>query len=127
MLLINKRLSEIATCLIAVALSVWSMPASAQMGPATWGNPNQPWGVRRPVTAADSMLVADYRSGHKQPVIETSFTSPGELQSQWALQSDDKWNLKSCRLPENIVTTNAGLQLQTLAATKAMQNGPPAR
>ena len=96
----------------------WSMPAVAQMGPAKWGNPNQSWGTRRPVTDKDRALVANYRSGHKQPVIETNFTSPDELHSQWDLQTDDKSDLKSCRLPENIVTTNTGLQLQTLAATK---------
>ncbi len=88
------------------------------LGPPTWGNPNQPWGTRRPVTAADRALIAIYRSGHKQPVILTNFTSQDELESQWVLQSDDRTDLKSCRLPENIVTTDSGLQLQTLSATK---------
>ena len=88
------------------------------LGPPTWGNPNQPWGVRRSVTAEDRALIASYRSGKKQPVISTNFTSKDELSSQWLLQTDDKADLKSCRLPENIVTTSSGLQLQTLPATK---------
>ncbi|WP_183572610.1 hypothetical protein HDF18_05125 [Mucilaginibacter sp. X5P1] len=30
------------------------------LGPPTWGNPNQPWGTRRPVTAADRALIARF-------------------------------------------------------------------
>jgi hypothetical protein len=118
MLLIIRRFYKITPYLMTGIMLAWSMPAAAQMGPAKWGNPNQSWGTRRPVTDKDRALIANYRSGHKQPVIETSFTSPDELHSQWDLQTDDRSFLKSCRLPENIVTTNTGLQLQTLAATK---------
>ena len=44
---------------IGSAFALWSpKPMAAPMGPATWGNPNQPWGTRRPVTAADRTLIA---------------------------------------------------------------------
>ncbi len=87
------------------------------MGAPTWGNPDQTWGFRRPVTAEDRALIASYRSGRKTPVLETRFTDPAELQSQWSLESDDRANLKSCRLPQNVVTTRDGLRLQTLTAS----------
>ncbi|GLS16996.1 hypothetical protein GCM10007874_00110 [Labrys miyagiensis] len=84
------------------------------MAPATWGTPNQPWGTRRPVTAADRALIARYRAG--RPAIETNFTDPAELRAQWTLQADDRSDLRSCRQPANVVTTPAGLQLRTTAA-----------
>lgn len=90
-------------------------PMAAPMGPATWGNPNQPWGTRRPVTAADRALIAQYRS--RRPAFETDFTNPERLQSQWALQTDDRSDLKSCRLPANVVATPGGLQLRTIATS----------
>jgi hypothetical protein len=105
---------------IGLAVGLWSAApplAAAEMSPATWGNPDQPWGVRRPVAAADRALIASYRSGRKTPALETNFADPTELQSQWALQSDDRSDLKSCRQPQNVVAGPAGLELRTLAAT----------
>jgi hypothetical protein len=90
--------------------------AARPLGPAIWGNPNQPWGVRRSVTDADRALIATYRSGHGQPVLQEDFTHPAELQTLWSLQSDDQSKLKSCRRPENVVITSNELQLRTLNA-----------
>jgi hypothetical protein len=102
---------------LAIALlSAAPLLAADQMSPPTWGNPNQPWGTRRPITAADQALIASYRSGHKQPLWSTGFTDPAELQSQWTLQSDNPWNLKSCRQPRNVTAGPAGLELKTLDA-----------
>lgn len=112
-----KRSFRLLICLVAALLS--ASPLSPQtMGLVTFFNPNQPWGERRPVTAADRALIASYRSGRKKPVIDTNFTNPAELQSQWSLQSDDRGNLQSCRQPRNVVTTPTGLELRTLDAVK---------
>jgi beta-glucanase (GH16 family) len=83
------------------------------LGPPTWGNPDRPWGIRRPVTQADRALIAKYRDGSANPVFVTDFSRPDSLQSQWNFISDDY--LKSCRRPQNVVATSGGLQLQTLA------------
>jgi hypothetical protein len=104
---------------IGVAITLWfvlPIMAAAQMSPPTWGNPNRAWGTRRPVTAADQALIASYRSGHKKPLFATDFTNPADLQSQWVLQSDNPWNLKSCRQPRNVIATSTGLELKTLDA-----------
>lgn len=106
-------------CLMLVPLTLLISQASAATpeGPATWGNPDHPWGVRRAVTDADRALIASYRSHAQQPVLEESFTNPAELQSLWSLQSDDNPGLKSCRRPANAVITSNELQLRTLNAT----------
>ena len=97
--------------------SVLAQHAATPLGPATWGNPNQPWGVRRAITNADRALIDSYRSGHRQPVLKEDFTNPAELETSWMLQSDDNPGLKSCRRPENVVITSNELQLRTLDAT----------
>jgi beta-glucanase (GH16 family) len=101
---------------IGLAVALW-MPKlmAAPMGPATWGNPNQSWGTRRPVTAADRAQTARDRS--RRPMFETDFTNSSVLQSQWTLQTDDRSDLQSCRLPANVVATPGGLQLRTTAAS----------
>jgi beta-glucanase (GH16 family) len=65
------------------------------------------------MTAADRAKIAAYRK--KKPEAETTFTKSEDLDG-WTLETDDKWNLKSCRLPANIVTSASGLDLQTLDA-----------
>ena len=50
--------------------------AAIALGPATWGNPDRPWGTRRPVTSADRAVVAEYRAGHRQPFLDTKFANP---------------------------------------------------
>jgi hypothetical protein len=35
--------------------------------PIYWGSPDNPWGRRRPVTAADRAATQRYRSGTKRP------------------------------------------------------------
>jgi hypothetical protein len=107
----------IAAFVLATALGLQGSFAATLSGPPTWGNPNQPWGVRRPVTADDRALIQRYRSEHKQPLIATNFSNPAELQSLWTLQSDDQPFLKSCRRPENVVITSNELQLRTLGST----------
>jgi hypothetical protein len=111
-----RRFRGLALALVGAAAALWaSMSLAAPMGRATWGNPNQRWGTRRPVTAADRVLVACYRSGHL--TLETDFTDPVVLKSQWTLQSDDRPDLKSRRLPANVVSMPGGLQLRTTATT----------
>jgi len=77
-----------------------TVSAATLSGPAGWGNPNRPWGIRQQVTDADRVLIAKYRSGIQKPVIEEHFIDPAELTSLWELQSDDNPGLKSCRRPK---------------------------
>jgi hypothetical protein len=88
-------------------------------GAVTWGSPDQPYGKRRTVTAADRKAIQAYRSGSTAPIFLTNFTDPTELQSDWNLVSDDnQWgDFQSCRRPANVVATPAGLELKTLIAT----------
>lgn len=111
-----KGALNIWLALLAAYVALAPRSAVAQMAPPTWGNPDQPWGTRRPVTAADQALIASYRSAGKAPVFQTNFTDPAELQSQWLLQSDDNWSLMACRQPHSVVATPTGLQLRTQAA-----------
>jgi hypothetical protein len=121
-----KELSISATFMAALVISCAALlapvdapaqRAATPLGPATWGNPNQPWGVRRSVTDADRALIESYRSGRGRSVLKEDFTNPAELQTLWMLQSDDNPGLKSCRRPENVVITSNELQLRTLTAT----------
>jgi hypothetical protein len=91
--------------------------AAAPLGPATWGNPSQPWGVRRPVNQADRTRIATFRSDKKHTPIEMHFTDPLEIRAQWSLQSDDSPGLRSCRRPTNVAATSSGLILKTLKAS----------
>jgi beta-glucanase (GH16 family) len=93
--------------------------ATKLSGPVTWGSPDQPYGKRRAVTAADRKAIQSYRSGSMAPIFSTNFTSPAELQSDWDLVSDDnQWGtFQSCRRPDNVVATPAGLDLKTMLAT----------
>ncbi len=101
---------------VGLAFALWSpRPMAAPMGPATWGNPNQSWGTCRPVAAAVRALVAQYRS--HRPIFATDFANAGVLRSQWTLQTDDRSDLKSCRLPANVVAAPGGLQLRTTATS----------
>ncbi|GGI33133.1 glycoside hydrolase family 16 protein [Bradyrhizobium guangdongense] len=108
------RLGAIATSFVfGITLGHTSLAATLQK--LTWGNPDQPWGTRRPVTEADRKAIAQFREGRVKPVVATDFTDPGALNSDWLRQSDDY--LKSCRRPDNVVATAAGLLLRTNAST----------
>ena len=67
------------------------------------------------MTEVDRKAIAQFRTGHDKPVFATDFTDPRTLSADWQLQSDDY--LKSCRRPENVVATAAGLLLQTGASS----------
>ncbi|MGB7193364.1 MAG: glycoside hydrolase family 16 protein [Collimonas pratensis] len=88
--------------------------ATSLSGPVTFGSPNQPFGMRRPVSAADRALVGDYRL--MSPTFSTTFSKPGELQSDWTAQTDDLAALKSCRRPGNVEASNVGARFKTLVA-----------
>ena len=106
--------------LVLVASAALTAPSFAQQAilqKLTWGNPDQTWGRRRPVTEADRKAIALYRSGQIQPVYTTNFEDQQKLAEEWNFQTDDTWPLKSCRRPENVVATPGGLQLRTLLAT----------
>lgn len=100
---------------LVLSLALTKSPSAATPQKLTWGNPDQSWGTRRPVTEADRAAIARYRSGHEKPLFTTGFTDPVALAAQWQMQSDDY--LKSCRRPENAVATSGGLQLQTRPAS----------
>ncbi|MBV8701898.1 glycoside hydrolase family 16 protein [Bradyrhizobium sp.] len=91
--------------------------AATPKGPVTSGSPDQTWGVRRAVTAADRAAIAAYRSGGKAPVFSTNFESAAELTADWTLESDDNPTLKSCRRPDSVEASAAGLRLKTLGAS----------
>ena len=123
------RLAIFATLALMASLSASpTQPAASQTthhsatklsGPVTWGSPDQPYGKRRAVTAADRKAIQAYRSGSTAPLFSTNFSIQAELQSDWDSVSDDnQWGtLKSCRRPANVVATPAGLDLKTLVAT----------
>jgi|SRR5450631_264029 hypothetical protein len=73
-------------------------------------------GAIRAVTAADRAALAAYRSGHKKPIFETNFESAAELAADWSMESDDNPDLKSCRRPDSVEASPAGLRLKTLVA-----------
>jgi hypothetical protein len=100
---------------VAVMHAVPLLAQQAQLQKLTWGNPDQPWGVRRPVTDADRKAIALYRSARIQPAYTTNFDDQQKLASDWQFVSDDY--LQSCRRPENVVASSAGLQLRTRVAT----------
>lgn len=99
--------------ILLLATPLQSQQATLQK--LTWGNPDQPWGTRRPVTDADHNAIALYRSGNIQPVYATNFDDQRKLVADWQLISDDY--LQSCRRPGNVVATANGLQLRTLLST----------
>jgi beta-glucanase (GH16 family) len=103
----------------AVAVSGDQRGRAALAGPVTWGSPDQPYGKRRPVTAADRAAIQSYRSGNKAPIFSTNFTDPAELRADWNLVSDDnQWGgFQSCRRPSNVQPSSVGLRLKTLIAT----------
>jgi beta-glucanase (GH16 family) len=107
--------------LLVLVLAFAVMPAApllaqqARLQKLTWGNPDQPWGIRRPITDADRKAIASYRSAGIQPAYTTNFDDQKKLTSDWQFVSDDY--LSSCRRPENVVASPDGLQLRTRIAT----------
>ena len=89
--------------------------AATPLGPATFGNPDQPWGRRRSLTRADRQIVEQSRAASGQTQA-TDFESPGALSSGWLKQEDDRFDLASCRETDNVQTSPAGLRLMTRAA-----------
>jgi hypothetical protein len=95
---------------------VLAMPLFAtSLQKLTWGNPDQPWGTRRPVTDADRIAIARYRSGQIKAAYVSDFKDQEKLGADWQPYSDDY--LQSCRRPENAVASAGGLDLQTRNAT----------
>jgi beta-glucanase (GH16 family) len=92
--------------------------AAQLAGRVTWGSPDQAYGKRRPVTAADRAAIQNYRSGHKTPIFSTDFSDRDELHADWNLVSDDnQWgDYQSCRRPSNVEVSGVGLRLRTLVA-----------
>jgi hypothetical protein len=103
----------LASC---VVLSLQLASVSAQAPKVSWGNPDQPWGVRRPVTAADRALIASYRSGQKHPAYSTNFADDADFNQKWAAQTDERTDLASCREPASVTAGPTQLRLRTLAA-----------
>ena len=87
------------------------------VGPLGFGSPDQPYGVRRPVTDADRAAIRSYRSGRRQASFTTSFTDPVAFGKDWVSDEDDKVDLLSCRRTANAVSSAAGLRLETRDAT----------
>lgn len=112
----HHRLILTGWALIAsAALSAPLFAQQAVLQKLTWGNPDQPWGTRRPVTDADRKAIASYRASQAKPVYASDFSDPQKLAADWQFISDDY--LASCRRPENVVATEQGLELRTLLAT----------
>src|SRR5579883_3216515 len=97
------------------SLSTASFAASLAR-PLEWTSPDQPWGVRRAVTAADRAVIADYRSGRKTPIFATDFANPAKLEADWNLVGDDNPSLKSCRRPDSVEASHSGLRLKIVVA-----------
>lgn len=99
------------------ALHVSLAQTATLLGPVTFGSPDQHFGKRRPVTAADKAAIAAYRSGKKPLLYSTNFATPAEFQANWTPQLDDQATLKSCRQASNLEPSPAGLRLKTMIAT----------
>jgi hypothetical protein len=112
--IVHNSLSVLVLAASAL-LAIPSIAQQAQLQKLTWGNPDQPWGARRPMTDADRKAITLYRSTDIQTVYATNFDDPQKLSAEWLFQSDDY--LQSCRRPENVVATPGGLQLRTRIAT----------
>ena len=70
----------LASCVILLSGGASGAGKAAKLaGPVTWGSPDQPFGIRRPVTTADRTAIQSYRSGRKTPLFSTNFTDPAEL------------------------------------------------
>jgi beta-glucanase (GH16 family) len=103
---------------LAIWLSLVQICAAATLSsPVSWGSPDQPWGKRRAVTAADRAAIAAYRSGHKALIYSTNFAGTSELQADWTTVSDDSPGNQSCRRSDSIGTSAGGLRLKTLPST----------
>jgi hypothetical protein len=102
-------------CIVVYSLFGPRALATGLAGPVTFGSPDQPFGVRRPVTAADRTLIKVYRS--RPVVFSARFTTPEELRSDWAPQIDDTVALKSCRRADNVEASDVGAKFRTLIAT----------
>ncbi len=91
--------------------------AVTPLGPATWGYPDQPFGRRRPVTAADKAAIASYRQGKTVPIFSENFNDAAKFAANWTIKSDDLAALKSCRTPASVIVNADGLTLKTLPVT----------
>jgi Glycosyl hydrolases family 16 len=111
-----KNFSLLIACLLFMTIGSLASAQGSQHGKVSWGTPDQPWGTRRPVTAADQKLIAGYRSGKWPTTFQSDFSNLPQFQKDWQPQSDDKAGLPSCRRPENVQSTSQGLLLKTLAA-----------
>ncbi|WP_315742112.1 glycoside hydrolase family 16 protein [Bradyrhizobium sp. SZCCHNR1075] len=103
--------------LAAIAIGLPPISHAATLQKLDWGSPDQPWGARRAVTAADRAAIAAYRSGRKAPIFSTNFSGTAELQADWNVVSDDNRSLTACRGPASVEPSTAGLRLKTLLAT----------
>lgn len=112
--LVTQTLVRVLLATVASTLMSSFALATSLAGPVTFGSPDQTFGTRRPVTAADRALIADYRS--MSPIFATTFSKPDELQSDWTAQTDDLAALKSCRRPGNVEASNVGARFKTLVA-----------
>jgi beta-glucanase (GH16 family) len=114
----NAKISaeiSIRTLVASLSVVMCSMALATNLsGPVTFGSPDQPFGKRRPVTAADRAAIQSYRSN--SPIFLTNFSRPDEFQSDWKAQEDDQAGLKSCRRRDNVETSNVGARFKTLVA-----------
>jgi len=112
----QRRMIRTGWALIAsAALLVPLFAQRAVLQKLTWGNRDQPWGARRPVTEADRKAITFYRGSQLRPVYATDFSDQQKLAVDWQFIADDY--LQSCRRPENVVAAPGGLQLRTMLAT----------
>lgn len=112
----RKYFTLLIACRFFMAIGSLASAQGSQHGKVTWGTPDQPWGTRRPVTAADQRIIAGYRSGKWPTTFQSDFSNLPQFQKDWQPQSDDKAGLASCRRPESVQATSQGLVLKTLAA-----------
>lgn len=103
----------VACCVLPISV----VTAAKLAAPVNWSSPDQPWGTRRAVTAADRAVIANYRAGHTAPIYQTKFADPAALDKDWRMVSDDNPDLKSCRRPTSVEASAAGLRLKTLVAS----------
>jgi beta-glucanase (GH16 family) len=90
--------------------------AASLLGPVTFGSPDQPWGMRRAITAADRAAIDGYRSRSRPPAYSTTFTDTAAFQADWTIAQDDNSdpNSRSCRRSASVKISAAGLKLETM-------------
>jgi len=109
------RLSLFCALLLCWVVADAALAVTLPLPPATWGNPDQVWGTRRPVTDKDRETIAEFRSSRHPATYATSFKDAAAFEEDWVRQTDNPGSLLGCRQPADVVVSGGAMTLKTLA------------